>query len=87
MIIIYRGWGLALLGAAIVLFPMLFLATGSFSVPVVAIAALWIWLGRRKFDEETGEDIPAPSVFFIPVWFYGALLTIPALGFVGIEVA
>ncbi len=85
MLIIYRGWGLAWAAAGMVLFPVLFLLTGSLSCPLIAISALWIRYGRAKTHHDSGETIPSPSVFFIPVWFYGAVLAPIALVLIGVE--
>ena len=85
MLIIYRGWGLAWAGAGLVILPMLLILTGSVSCPLVVISSLWIRYGRARIDKESGETIPSPSVFFIPIWFYGAVLSVFALIFVGVE--
>lgn len=85
MLIIYRGWGLAWAAAGMVLFPVLFLLTGSLSCPLIAISALWIRYGRAKKHKDSDETIPSPSVFFIPVWFYGAVLAPIAMVLVGVE--
>lgn len=85
MLIIYRGWGLAWAGAGLVILPMLLVLTGSVSCPLVVISSLWIRYGRAKIDKESGEIIPSPSVFFIPIWFYGAVLSVIALILVGVE--
>jgi ribosomal protein L27 len=85
MLVIYRGWGLAWAGAGLVILPMFLVLTGSVSCPLVVISALWIRYGRARIDKDSGETIPSPSVFFIPIWFYGAVLSVVALVMAGVE--
>lgn len=86
MIIIYRRWGLAFALAGALVGFLLLLATYSFSIPLLAIAALWIAYGRAGVDPETGEPIPSNSVFFIPLWVWGSVLLAPALLLTAFEV-
>lgn len=87
MIVIYRRWGLAFALAGALVGFLLLLATYSFSIPLLAIAALWICCGRAGIDPETGEPIPSNSVFFIPLWVWGSVLLVPAVPMAAFEVA
>lgn len=86
MIVIYRRWGLAFALAGALVGFLLLLATYSFSIPLLAIAALWIAYGRTGVDPETGEPIPSNSVFFIPLWVWGSVLLVPAVPIAAFEV-
>lgn len=93
MFVFYRGLGLvwALLGA--ILAPILLFATSSLSVALFAVAGFWIFFGRGNFEPKALTDLDnegrpkSPTVFFMPVWFYGALVVPLALVAAGIEFA
>lgn len=87
MIVIYRRWGLAFALAGALVGFLLLLATYSFSIPLLAIAALWIAYGRAGVDPETGEPILSNSVFFIPLWVWGSVLLLPAVLMAAFEMA
>lgn len=74
MIIVYRGFGLLwiFLGGLLAFF--LAVLTQSLTVAAAGTAALWIWRGRGRINAETQERSPSPSVYFIPIWLYGAVL-------------
>jgi hypothetical protein len=83
MIIIYNLQGL-LVGIAGVAFGGIILyLTRSLTLAIIALTMIWIAYGRASTDKASGEKKPAPSVFFIPLFYWGiltAFLTVPALG-------
>ncbi len=85
MIIVYRGFGLVwiLLGGLLAF--ILLALTQSLTVAAAGTAALWIWRGRGRINPETQERLPSPSVYFIPVWFYGAALVPASVIFLIVE--
>jgi len=78
MIVVYRRWGLAFALLGVLIGFLLLLATFSFSLPLLAMAGLWIYYGRTGTDPETGEPLPPSSVYFIPLWVWGSILLLPA---------
>lgn len=83
MIIIYNLKGL-LVGLAGLAFGILILfLTRSLTLGIVAITMIWMAYGRSTIDKTTQEKIPAASVFFIPLFYWGiltAFLVVPAIG-------
>lgn len=84
MIVIYRGWGLLQFALGVCVFVVL-LISGTLTLPLVGVAAFWLYYGRGKLDPESGERAPSPSVYWIPVWFYGAVVVPIALTVGGLE--
>ncbi len=74
MFIVYTPSGLLLGIAGVIVGGALGAVTRSPGVAALGTAAVWIGFGRWKTDRETGERRPAPSIYFIPLVFYGALL-------------
>lgn len=85
MIIVYRGFGLVWILLGGVLAFILAVLTQSLTVAAAGTAALWIWRGRGRINPETQERLPSPSVYFIPVWFYGAVLVPASVIFLVVE--
>ena len=91
MFVIYRGLGLvwAILGA--ILAVALLVVTGSLSIALCGVAGFWIFVGRGRFELKALTDVDSegkprsPAVFFIPIWFYGAMVVPLALTAIGIE--
>jgi hypothetical protein len=77
--IIYRRWGFVFVLLAALIGFLLLLLTHSLSLPLLAIAALWIYYGRDSIDPETEELIPSNSVYFVPLWIWGSIVLVPAV--------
>src|SRR5215213_8628171 len=81
MILIYNLTGLLLGLIGVGLGLMTFLLTGRLSLGLLIIASVWLAFGfRRRVDHTTGAKGPFPSVFFIPLGFWGipiVLLVLP----------
>jgi hypothetical protein len=85
MIVIYRGFGLLWIFLGGLLAFILAVLTQSLTVAAAGTAALWIWRGRGRINPETQERLPSPSVYFIPIWFYGAVLVPASVVFLVVE--
>lgn len=92
MILIYNLPGLlfGVLGVVVgFLVASAMLAVGSpvwLAPGVLAIAGVWVAFGRAKPNFETGEMRPAPSVFFIPLFYWGLLVGFLSLPLAALEV-
>lgn len=84
MIIIYNLAGLLFGFLGVLLGITLFVLTGNIGVGMIGIGIVWLIYGRSKTDEETGEKKAAPSVFFIPLffWAFPVILTGAFTGYV-----
>lgn len=54
-------------------------ATGSLTLGLLAVAGIWCALGRAKAVEGMGLPPSAPSIFFIPLFFWGLLVGVAAI--------
>lgn len=80
MILIYNLSGLIVGAAGVLAAGMVIGLTGRMSVALFVLGLIWVVFGRRKLDHSTGMKRPAPSVFFIPLWF----LSIPVFLLAGL---
>lgn len=92
MIIIYNITGLlvGVVGAAIgflVSFALIAVGSPVWLAPgVLTIAGIWGVFGRAKPNFETGEMRPAPSIFFVPLFYWGILIGFLSLPLAAIEI-
>ncbi len=92
MIIIYNITGLlvGLVGVAagfMASFALIAIGSPVWLAPgVLTIAGIWGAFGRAKPNFETGEMRPAPSIFFIPLFYWGILIGFLSLPLAAIEV-
>lgn len=82
MIIIFNlmgaVFGLLGLAGAFVIFGL----TRSLTAGLLTLSGIWCWFGRAKPNAPSGEMGAAPSLFFIPLFYWGilpALAIVPAI--------
>lgn len=70
MVIIFNLGGLLIGILGLVVGLILTLLTGNFGLGLLVVGAIWLRFGRRRIDEDAQEVWPAPSLFFIPLFFW-----------------
>lgn len=78
MVIIYNIKGLLVGLLGLFVGAAVFAVTRSLAVGLLGVATIWCWLGRSRTDEETGAKRPAPSVYFVPLFYWGLLVAVAA---------
>ena len=71
------GLVLGLLSCFLGLFVLI--VTRSFGLGVLSMAALLFWKGGKSRDSKTGEEKPAPSIYFVPLRYWAVPVTLIAL--------
>lgn len=80
MLLIYNLSGLLLGVAGIIVGFFLLALTDQFGFAFLGAALTWLLFGGRRRPDEFGQRRPAPSLFFIPLRYWGiplALLAVP----------
>jgi hypothetical protein len=84
MFIIDRRGGLPIAILAFAFGILATLASGLFSLGLLIIGFILMWFGRKgRRDIQTGERLPAPSIYFIPLFWIGVVvlsLVVPSIG-------
>lgn len=87
MIIIFNLMGAVVTISGLLAGAVLLVLTGKVTIAILAIVSIWMYFGRSKADKETGEKQPAPSVFFIPMFFWGIVGCLALFPAVMIDIA
>ncbi|MFO0915876.1 MAG: hypothetical protein U0795_23155 [Pirellulales bacterium] len=61
--------------------------TRSLTAGLVTLSGIWCWFGRTKANPETEEMSPAPSIFFIPLFYWGMLLALAIVPAIALDIS